>query len=183
MGFVSFKSNYILQNIGGVLREILMAKTTLHKLKERLAAKAKPENLDFGYCIPDCGSCCPPGLCLDIFSLVSVSEKLKVGLGSIVSEVKESVHCPFLNSYSVCIIHDMKERNPKCASFGPTHCKPYQLVEELEHSGCSIKSELKEKWLENLKKDYDKEEWVDAAVGHIIKRANTLLASYKIKNI
>ena len=134
----------------------------LKREKEQIS----PENLDFGYCIPDCGNCCK----VSLETAMRVSKEAKIDLSSVVTEFLEDKHnCVFMCDYSVCILHDNGADTDLRPYFcGGFECSPYHFIKKINEAGYDLTGELKSLWLQRLNNGYDQEEWKRFALNHMI---------------
>jgi Fe-S-cluster containining protein len=141
---------------------------TIAQLKNEKAAKLKPEDIDFGYCMPDCGSCCPSGQWMLLYT-DGIAQHLGISGKSITDEFEKQDFgspCIFLYSHSVCLIHDYPPRQMMCGWFG---CEEYRMIESLSEIDIDEAGVLKNAWLRALKENYNQDAWLSAARQHVRK--------------
>jgi hypothetical protein len=138
--------------------------TTLIELKEKKAAKILPKEIDFGYCLPDCGACCP-----NIFAkgkeLEVICEKLEIDQKSVAADDSNGNRCVFLYSYKLCLLHDSEERSFVCKGF---QCSHYDTNRKLAEMGMNTPAELKKMWLQKLGNGYNRTFWLIEAADYLV---------------
>jgi hypothetical protein len=142
--------------------------------------QVKPEEINFGYCIPDCGSCCPKSNWMSWIIASGIGNKIGVDEDSICSEFSsepfEDQPCPFIYGYSQCLIYYLDEKHPGCSIF---ECPKYTAIKEVNETGYNLSGKLKDVWLNQLKGDYNQENWLMLAI-YSIQQAHKLVFDKKI---
>lgn len=139
---------------------------TLKEFLEQKAAETKPKELEWGYCLPDCGECCVKML-HEKYRQEKIAEKLGVSAKSIseaFSPITGLEECPFLYGSSLCAVHHLEERNPDCSPF---KCHVYSRIEKLASAGFNTPAELKKMWLSRKSNGYDRKQWLNDAESYV----------------
>lgn len=147
----------------------------LTQFRNELSKKIRPEEIDFGYCIPDCGNCCPKINWMTWIIARGIGEKTGIDENSICSEFNDERYdgqpCPFIYSYNLCIIKELDERHPGCGNY---ECPHYSMIKEVENLGYDLSGKLKQVWLKNLKRDYNRDAWISKGY-YIVEQTHSLI--------
>lgn len=149
-----------------------MLDNKLDKLKREMLANLDLNEVDWGFCIPDCGRCClgagkeiTPEEADYFASRLQLpkedfldSEK-RAGARKLILKTCED-RCVFLCQHSLCLVNEYK---PKvCRRYGHwlSDCKDFRRIKVLMERGRDVRQKLKELWLIEIKKNgYDKVKW------------------------
>ena len=163
---------------------------TLREILEKKASQIKPESIDWGYCIPDCGECCNVLLTMPAENAQKIAQSFGFGIeglfdlenGNLYTGEEHSFviigkqKCILQYSYHLCSIQKMEERSPICRNW---FCYMAYDIRDLKIAGYDIASRLRESWLKQLKNKYNQENWLAYAEEHI-KIAKKFILEEKI---
>lgn len=161
-----------------------MRSRRLAELKTQTESKIKPEGIDWGYCIPDCGICCgavPPKLPYKpdgsygsrhsgatlLYEDFNIDPR-DLGINPDRNEVYEEYPCRALYGPSLCLLHEDRKKPTPCSDYTGAGCSR-GIVREVQERGYHIKQKLKKMWSTEYKKsDYNKWLWLEKAEATVL---------------
>jgi Fe-S-cluster containining protein len=136
-------------------------------IKQKRLNELRFEDIDWGFCVPDCGSCCSRGQPVTKVHAEELANALGVDIENIAEPEgrfyrlrTQNGNCIMNYGPSICLIHDNKPY--ACKAFSD-RCRKYTAV-QLFSKDTDIQRRIKEAWLaEKAKPGYRQEAWLETA--------------------
>lgn len=130
------------------------------------------EDIDWGYCVPDCGNCCSPGFDMDYGKAEKLVEEIDIPAEELFIEVeqwppKDKDKKFALSGEDSCVLYEEEDHTCKAHDLPrPDVCEHFfcregaRKVRKLESDGYSIKKDIMEIYRERRENGYDRGEWL-----------------------